>query len=286
VDRTTDATPVALATDDGDGTDSPVGVAADDVDAALAATVPGGAVRADGLRSIERDDGALRVRFASGVREWFDLVVAADGPASVVRTLRDESVDTVDATQVEARVATGGDTSGARAAWTDQGLREMLPRPGGGALVRVTTDRPDRGEPRARVRRALDRFEGLDARGQVEAVTRTVTQASGDGQWANGRVAYCGPAACPQAPATGLGTTLALADARVLADELLAGSSVTTAVASYARRRRRHLESLRESASRDFGPGDTPADGDLAAIRRDRSAGDGDCDPLAGVDRL
>jgi 2-polyprenyl-6-methoxyphenol hydroxylase-like FAD-dependent oxidoreductase len=285
-DQAAEATPVALAADGDSGADSPVGVAADALDATLAASVPGDAVRDDGIRSLERDGGALRVGFASGVREWFDLVVAADGPGSSVRALRGQSVDTTEATQVEARVPTSGTAVAARGVWTDDGLCELLPDPGGGALVRVTTDRSAGDEPGTRARCALDRFEWAGAREPVGAVARTVTQSSGDGRWADGRVAYCGPAACPQAPATGLRTTLALADARVLADELLAGSSVETAVASYARRRRRHLEALRESASGDRGAGAAPADGALAAVGRDRSVGVGGCRALSGTDRL
>lgn len=285
--RSTETAPVECGPSGTDEADGPVCVPADSVDAGLAAAVPDDAVRADGLQHLERDGEALRVQFESGVREWFDLVVAADGPDSTVRALRDSSVDAVDATQVEARVTTDSGVGNRREAWTDDGLVEVLSSPDCDGFVRLTTDRSVDESSTGRLRRGLDRIDGVDVCDLTDTVTRTVTQASADGQWADGRVAYCGSAACPQAPATGLRTTLALADARVLADELVAGpSSVVTAAGSYARRRHRHVRVIRESARFDATVEATPGDDSLAPIRRDRAAGVGDCDALGSVGQL
>lgn len=280
--------PLECGTTRSDEADRPVYISADSVDTRLTAVVPDDAVRADELRRLERDGEALRVQFESGVREWFDLVVAAGGPHSTVRAIRESSVETVDATQIEARVATDENVGGGTEAWTDDGLVEVLSSRDGDPLVRFTTDcAVDDSSPR-RLRRALARVDRLDGYDLTDTVTRTVTQVSADGQWADGRVAYCGSAACPQAPATGLRTTLALADARVLADELLGGpSSVETAVGSYARRRDSHVRAMRASVRSDPTPDTaTPGDDPLATIRRDRAAGVGDCDTLRRVDRL
>ncbi|MEF8853784.1 MAG: hypothetical protein V5A28_15420 [Haloarculaceae archaeon] len=272
----------------GDGADRrhcPVVMTAEAVRAWLAATVPEDACRTDALRDVEREGDVLRVRFASGVREWFDLVVAADGPASTVRATRDGSLGAVDAAQVETRLAAGLDAAAGRGTWTGDALVETLPHPDDGALVRVTTDRIPRSEsPSAYLRRVVDALDGLEAGGSADAIARTVTQVDDGGEWADGRIAYCGAAALPQAPATGLRTTLALADAKVLADELMAGpSSVAAAVAAYGRRRRRHVERLRESVGdRPDGSGPDP----LGSIRRDRSVSAGRCDALADVGAL
>jgi len=249
----------------------------------LRSAIPDGTVREDSVRALERERDALRVRFESGVREWFDLVVAADGSGSTVRGAGAPSLDTDHAVQTEAHV--DADTGGApapREAWTDQGLVQALPHPHGGHLVRLTSPAvtDDDRVPRDRIRRAVDALDRAELDpSDLAAVRQTeVAQCPPEGgHWGDGRVAYCGGAALSQAPATGLGATLALADARVFADELLAGpSAVCDAVDAYGRRRRRYLERLREVDTDGARPG-TREDAvpSLASVRRFRMASRG-----------
>jgi 2-polyprenyl-6-methoxyphenol hydroxylase-like FAD-dependent oxidoreductase len=260
----------------------------------LGGVVPEEAVRAEGVRTVERERSALRVRFESGVREWFDLVVAADGPGSTVREIRGGSFDAEHTVQVEARLDAEAEPAPApRAVWTDQGFVQTVPHPQGGSLVRLTGPAfaADDNSPEDRVHRAVEAL-GRPELGPAgpTAVRRTeVAQSPPDGgHWSDGRVAYCGGAALSQAPATGLGATLALADARVFADELLAGpSAVDDAIAAYGRRRRRHLDRFREvdtgGSHTEAGVDVTPA---LASVRRFRSANRVGDDLLADADGL
>jgi len=279
--------PGVVRLDCGDGRDGtgsaerrqPVVLTSDALGGRLGGAVPDDAVRDDGVRALEPEGSALRVRFESGVREWFDLVVAADGPGSTVRAVRDASLDTDHAVQVEARLdADGAGATAPREVWTDRGFLQAVPHPDGGNLVRLTgaafTD--DR-SPADRLRRAVDAVD----RGELDpsdlaAVRQTeVAQCRpGGGHWGDGRIACCGGTALSQAPATGLRATLALADARVFADELLAGpAAVGDAVDAYGRRRRRHLERLREVDADGTQPGDhEDVNTTLASIRRFRSA--------------
>jgi 2-polyprenyl-6-methoxyphenol hydroxylase-like FAD-dependent oxidoreductase len=75
---------------------------------------------------------------------------------------------------------------------------------------------------------------------------RRVWQATpGNGSWADGRVAYCGSAAFPVTPATGLQTVLAIEDAWVLADELSGRQeSAADVVKTYGQRRRRRVRTI------------------------------------------
>lgn len=277
--------------DSGDGQDGttlgeshqPVALTTEDLMTRLTAAIPDGAVREDGVRTLEQDGDALHVRFESGVREWFDLVVAADGPGSTVRGVRTTSLDTDHATQVEARLDTDSELPPARReSWTDRGFVQALPHPHGGHLVRLTSPAfaDDDRSPSDRLNRAVDAFDraGLDPSDPAAVRQTEVLQCPPEGgHWGDGRVAYCGGAALSQAPATGLDATLALADARVFADELLAGpSAVSDAVDAYGRRRRRYLERLREAATDGSQP-EVPVDASpaLASVRRFRSASRG-----------
>lgn len=306
-------------TDPADASDGrpAVAVATDTLRRELADVVPDSAVRADGVRALEREGEALRVRFESGVREWFDAVVAADGQRSAVRSLRDTPGRTDPALQVEGRVA-GDAPTVACCRWTGQGFLQVIPHPGGGCLLRLTAE-PDAlgNSPANALQRAVDALDGGASDGsEGDPVTPGGTDWSmgdvcrtelcqarpGSGTWSDGRVAYCGGAALPQVPATGLRATLALADTRVLADELLAGaSSVPAAVSAYGRRRRRHLASLREAGGdrpdEDWGgPGEVNGRGKdgpdaagstlLASVRRYRGASRAASDVLGEAARI
>lgn len=299
----------------------PVAVEAATFGTRLKRLVPDSAVREDGVRRLERERDVLRVRFESGVREWFDLVVVAGGPDSTVHGLGESSPETDPALQVETRVD-GGHASLApsRGVWTDEGLVQTFPHPDGGSLLRVTADpaataspgSADDRSPTDHVRRALDALEAdgaggtsafdggetvAPATGGPAATAHSAVEATmvaqarpGGSRWADGRVARCGAAALPQAPATGLQATLALVDARVLADELVAGpASVQAALEAYGRRRDRHVSRLREAADAGWTDATGPADSDdspLAWVGRYLSASRRASDALATTARI
>jgi 2-polyprenyl-6-methoxyphenol hydroxylase-like FAD-dependent oxidoreductase len=290
----------------------PVAIATDAVRSRLAVTVPDSAIREDGVRDLHREGDALRVRFESGVREWFDLVVAADGPGSTVRAVRDATLHTDHAVQAEARLDGGRETPPTRReTWTEHGLVETVSYPDGDTHVRLTSSTlaADEHPPTDRVCRALGTLGRTDETpdastsegenedhgppgrvGQFELVDVRETEVAqcrlDGGHWGDGRVAYCGGAALPQVPATGLATTFALADGRVLVDELVAGpSAVADAVEAYGRRRRRYADRFREtteSSSGDEGDANTA----LASLRRFRSAKAGGGVLLTDIDTL
>jgi len=290
----------------------PVAISADTLRSRLAVAVPDDAVREDGIRDLEREGDALRVRFESGVREWFDLVVAADGPGSGVRAVRDATLHTDHAVQAEARLERGRETPPTRReTWTEHGLVETVSYPDGDTHVRLTgsTLAADEHPPTDRVCRALGTLDRTDETrdestsegeneddgppdrvGQSELVEVRQTEVAqcrlDGGHWGNDRVAYCGRAALPQAPATGLATTFALADARVLVDELVAGpSAVADAVEAYGRRRRRYVDRFQEvveSSSNDEGD----ANAALASLSRFRAASAGGGRLLTDTDAL
>ena len=203
------------------------------------------------------DDGAVRV---------FDLVVGADGPHSGVRRL---------AFGPEQRLVrpVGGYTAWFTAP-DDVGLDgwyEMFNAPGG----LVVSLRPDRvpgqlkaglsfaSEPLAydrhdqpAVRRLVaQRFAGVGWRAPelLEAMATaddfyfdSIAQVQMD-RWSTGRVALVGDAACCPSPLTGMGTSLALVGAYVLAGELaLADGDHEAAFAAYEARLRPYVRQGQE----------------------------------------
>lgn len=193
----------------------------------------------DTITGLRQDDDGVDVTFATAAPRRFDLVVGADGLASVVRRL--------------AFGATGKTSLGCLISWFTapdpgdlDGWYEMYLAGKG----RVASIRPGRlaGEAKASFGLRIDpgtelpagrleqqallarRFEDVGWR--VPALM-TAMESANDfafaeiGQvrlpsWSNGRVVLIGDAAASPSPLTGLGTSVALVQAYVLAGELLA----------------------------------------------------------------
>lgn len=230
-----------------------------DLHAALRAAVPSDLVRMDTVpTAIEGGDGRVAVTFDDGHCDRFDLVVGADGVGSTVRALWFEDAAAVDRDAVvwsfwappggvplpEATAVLG---RGTEAFVVDVGDREVVNV--GTAMSRaVSPDPPARRELRATLASLgwglsplLD--DVADARVFFDRV-RTVRAE----RWHRGRVALLGDAAHAVHPISGMGAALALEDAYVLADELAAGSDVSSALANYERRRRPRVERVRQFA--------------------------------------
>jgi len=211
-----------------------------------------------GLRVTGLENGAddVEVTFSDGQVRTFDLVVGADGPHSGIRGL---------AFGPEERFVTpvGGYT-----AWFTapdpvglDGWYEMYNEPGRVASIRPDTtpgrakaglsflsgplgyDRRDQAAQRELV---AERFAGMGwvTPTLVEAVRTAddfyldmVGQVRMD-HWTRGRVALVGDAGYCPTPLTGLGTTLALVGAYVLAGELSRTADHATAFAAYEERMR------------------------------------------------
>lgn len=203
-----------------------------------------------GLESVSQRGDALEVAFANGVREYFDLVVGADGHASAVRPVTDR--DRPEWTRLARLEVPLGDEAGAVRpldAWRDRAVAQALPFPGGdtGGVLRLTVPSSARDQVDAAAV-AGAAVPDADATGEPAAAVSTAEWTPArqadreDGSWGVGRVAYCGTAAFPVPRVTGLQAALALEDAWVLADELARGpDDVAAAVAAYARRRRRRV---------------------------------------------
>ena len=217
--------------------------------------LPAGATARDRtVRAVSAEDRAVAVRFDDGVREWFDLVVDAG-----VGSLRSERRGTgaggpVTATQYEAVVdrPAGGRV---RDVWVPDGLVQWLPASADGdTLVRITTAVPPAGERAIRVVR--DRPEvpdvpGFEAFGRESVRHGRLPDATAPHcWWGSGRIARCGRAACPTAPAAGVGHSLGLTDALGLVSALARdGSAVPGAVDAYAAGRARRFDGVRRAAA-------------------------------------
>ncbi|MFB6298226.1 MAG: FAD-dependent oxidoreductase [Salinirussus sp.] len=211
------------------------------------------------VASVDTRDGAVEATFDHGVREWFDLAVAAGrgGPAMP----EVESPSAVSLTQgVASDPAVAPEGNGTRGR-VPGAVHEEIPDPDGGDLVhRVTA--ADGSVPGAVA-------EFLDSRGPR---TTTFDQVPlGDpgptAQWGSGPVARCGPGAVPTAPASGCRTALAFGDVRVLAERLARGPrSVPAVVNGYAGRRRTDVAGLWQRAADTGDPLSTDLPDGLAAV--------------------
>jgi len=206
---------------------------------------------------------ANEVEFESGVRESFDLVIGADGPESSVRSGTDGDVpEWTTVTQMEGVIrGAEGSTRTVLDNWWDDAFGQFVPSPttDGERLVRLTTAESDGFDDGRVTEMARSMLSGsaLEADGEAVPVhplvgdrTHVYQADAGTGSWGHGRVAYCGSAAFPVPPATGLRTGLAIEDAWVLADELSRGQgSAVDVVKAYERRRRRRIRTIHRRSS-------------------------------------
>lgn len=201
--------------------------------------------------SISRRAAGVTVTFDDGVRESFDVVVGVGRRSEPLRSGGD-GVDTA-FRQYETVTGSVPDRRRVQDVWAPAAVAQRLP---GGTderdLVRITLP--------------VDSGDGRDARG-VFSNLRWVPDSGAfdrrqvlqrrlpDGDlpvewWGDGRVAWCGPAACPAAPAAGVGQSLGITDALGLVSALTRGASASTAVEAYAAARARRLDELRRAATR------------------------------------
>lgn len=204
-----------------------------------------------------REDG-IAVEFADGVREWFDLVVDAGGLDPSVRPMGRRRTERARLVQFEAGTDDGRGGDRIRERWHDSALVQRFPDPGESCeWVRVTAPAPDRGSAGdhptpetvstddAGVPTGLDGAEPAAVR-QVRVPDRSPSP----GSWGTGRVAVCGPVACPVAPATGFRTALGIEDALgFVRAATRTNRPVSAVVDAYAAARARRLATLVRTAA-------------------------------------
>lgn len=200
-------------------------------------------------------DGPVRVSFEHGPDETFDLVVAADGIGSSTRDL--VFGDEVQIRSLNLQITYGTiprvDTDKPWWRWYNApGGRSVTLRPDRHGTTRATLTRLTDGRERAGVQdrssdvllgrlrtdfgdagwqagRVLDGFAAAD-----DLYSESIGQVFAPA-WSRGRVALLGDAAWCAAPVSGMGTSLSLVGAYVLAGELTTHDDHREALAAYER---------------------------------------------------
>ncbi len=205
--------------------------------------------------AVSAGESGVAVRFEDGVREWFDLVVDAGAGSLRSRGPRADADRPDVVRQYEATVdrRTG---RGIRDVWLPNGLIQWVPiSVTGDTLVRLTTTAAGPGAAKRAVETAGRRPEvtvvpefGAFELEQVHQA-RLPEAAVPQEWWGSGRIARCGRAACPAAPAAGVGASMGLTDALGLVSALTrAGTPVSEAVDGYAASRARRFDDFRRAA--------------------------------------
>ncbi|MGN7969782.1 FAD-dependent monooxygenase [Microbacterium sp. 22296] len=195
----------------------------------------------DRVTGVEQDADGVVVRFERAPEERFALVVAADGIGSRTRGLVFGDEPQIRSLGLETTYGTIPRTDADDDWWrwySAPGGRSITLRPDPHGTIRATMSvvadrgraRVDRGDVDAQRRRLRETFAdaGWEAARVLDGFDRAeelYTDAIGQvraPRWSSGRVALVGDAAYCASPVSGMGTSLALAGAYVLAGELAA----------------------------------------------------------------
>lgn len=213
----------------------------------------------DSVSAIDQDDAGASVTFASGLTERYEAVIVAEGVGSATRTLvfpRENEPRWMDLTIAYFTIARTLDddrlwrwynTTGGRSIslrpdrhGTTRAMLSVQQRPGGEQDWDVDRQKSwlrerfrDAGWQSPRVLAGMDTTDDF-----YFDVLRQVRMK----RWSNSRVVLTGDAAWCATPIAGIGTTLAITGAYVLAMELARSADATTAFAAYEQAMRPMVE--------------------------------------------
>ncbi|MFC6955015.1 hypothetical protein [Halorubellus litoreus] len=201
------------------------------------------------IRGVTTTGDGIEVAFADGVRETFDAVV----DTTATPALEDRAPETVPTRNYVQYVGRCDREESAsqvlREVWAPGALAQVIPDgTASESWVRVTTNRGDATGLTSHP--AFEAAAGVDPEVVEEVVrsgesTRVQQVRLGadelqSGVWGAGRIARCGEAAMPLAPAIGSGFSLGVRDAVAFVSELARHEHSTTAtIGAYATARRR-----------------------------------------------
>lgn len=226
----------------------------------LDAGLPGGVSARDRtVESVSAADDGVAVRFDDGVREWFDVVVDAGAGQRRSGGRSDAGAGAGGHDVVYQYEATVDGPNGPRTCdlWLPNGLLQLLPAAAdGGTLVRITVAASGSPAEERVIEAATRQSDAFDGPAPEAFDREPVRQARLPGgtvaerRWGDGRIARCGRAACPAAPATGVGVSLGITDALGLVSVLARdGRAVAETTAAYAADRARRFAALERAAT-------------------------------------
>jgi 2-polyprenyl-6-methoxyphenol hydroxylase-like FAD-dependent oxidoreductase len=213
--------------------------------------------------TLSQQDAGLAVEFSDGIREWFDMVVGVSGWGTSLRPAGREPPTEEPLLQQEAPIEIDGRSENElRDIWHPDALVQYTPWPNEkGGLLRVTavpsvlekgqnaetTGASDPGGMLA------DELEALPLE-RIETEPSAVRQVSLHDDvvqrdwWGTDRVSFCGPAACPTAPASGFAVSSGIEDAVAFVKNLSGDvRPVADVVDAYVSSRDRRLRTLRQA---------------------------------------
>ncbi|WP_323675919.1 hypothetical protein [Halorubellus sp. PRR65] len=237
------------------------------------------------IARVASESDGVDVEFVDGVSESFDVVVDTVGTPAL------QQPADAPPTRTFSQYVRRCDVDGAAPqelvdVWAAGALVQVTPGTDATTgCLRVTTDRSDATGVAAAA--AIDDARGVDAAAVADAlrdvrpsrVTQVQLGASRltRANWGRGRVARCGEAASPVAPATGCGVTLGVRDAVAFVAALASHDrSTTAAVAAYATGRERAFAAIQRRTTASEKPSgrasNRVADGALGALDDFRAA--------------
>ncbi|AWG24760.1 FAD-dependent monooxygenase [Flavobacterium kingsejongi] len=215
------------------------------------------------ITAVQQDTNTVEVTFSDDTKEVFDLLIAADGVRSTTRTLlfgEEPEIKFVGLYNAWYTIPkTARDTRWAR--WyTAPGSRVMLLRPDNHGTTRasfsfLSDDKSYQNLSNDDQKKILkDKLSGAgweEARLMKEMETNDDVYFDGISQvhaprWFNGRAGMIGDAAYCPTPLTGMGTTLAIVGAYLLAGELSRHATHEEAFAAYEKRMRPFVEKIQK----------------------------------------
>jgi len=215
------------------------------------------------VASIAANGERAHVVTSDGREADYDLVVGADGIHSQIRTHVSPQIETFDshwACEAWWSERNGLPPSTVFEQWGSGRFAGLYPAPGKLGAIMAAPHSVLRGDlaegRRERARRAFRRMKGpaqeafASFPGDADEAFYWKLEDRRAKDWAKGRVVLLGDAACAFLPTAGIGASMAMESAAVLADELSRAGArdVPLALANYEKRRRKRVEAAQDDS--------------------------------------